>query len=166
MRLGHVCSLRQKLGLNPAWGSLVFVHIHSSRLPFFLYTHIYVFFFSPLTLFLSPERDGWTLFPTVPGLFLPLHCCLFRIPIPRGVNQPIPSTRQGTVGLELVQQVKELTGGAALDAVIVPIGGGGLISGVTTAVKSLCPGIRVIGAEPQKAANAFRSKQVLQCFFQ
>ncbi|CAN0152191.1 unnamed protein product [Pylaiella littoralis] len=67
---------------------------------------------------------------------------------------------QGTVGLELVQQVKELTGGAALDAVIVPIGGGGLISGVTTAVKSLCPGIRVIGAEPQKAANAFRSKQV------
>lgn len=59
-----------------------------------------------------------------------------------------------------MQQVKELTGGTDLDAVIVPIGGGGLISGVATAVKSLCPGIRVIGAEPQKAADAFRSKQV------
>eukprot|EP00752_Nemacystus_decipiens_P008737 g7798.t1 len=66
---------------------------------------------------------------------------------------------QGTVGLELVEQVKELTGGADLDAIIVPVGGGGLISGVATAVKSLCPGIRVIGAEPQKAAAAFRSKQ-------
>lgn len=61
-----------------------------------------------------------------------------------------------------MQQVKELSGGADLDAVIVPIGGGGLISGVATAVKSLCPGIRVIGAEPQKAADAFRSKQVLR----
>lgn len=64
------------------------------------------------------------------------------------------------MGLELVQQVKEVTGGADLDAVIVPIGGGGLISGVATAMKSLCPGIWVIGAEPQKAADAFRSKQV------
>ncbi|CAM9429752.1 unnamed protein product [Pylaiella littoralis] len=66
---------------------------------------------------------------------------------------------QGTAGLELVQQVRELTGGADLDAVIIPIGGGGLISGMTTAVKALCPGIRVIGAEPLKAANAFRSRQ-------
>lgn len=69
------------------------------------------------------------------------------------------------MGLELVEQVKELTGGADLDAIIVPVGGGGLISGVATAVKSLCPGIRVIGAEPQKAADAFRSKQVCRVFF-
>ncbi|CAM9230115.1 unnamed protein product [Hapterophycus canaliculatus] len=66
---------------------------------------------------------------------------------------------QGTVGLELVQQVKELTGGAGLDAVIVPVGGGGLISGISTAVKALCPNVRIIGAEPSKAADAFRSKQ-------
>lgn len=67
---------------------------------------------------------------------------------------------QGTVGLELVEQVRELTaGGVDLDAVIVPVGGGGLISGVATAVKALCPGIRVIGAEPEIAADAFRSKQ-------
>ncbi|CAB1101655.1 unnamed protein product [Ectocarpus sp. CCAP 1310/34] len=65
----------------------------------------------------------------------------------------------GTIGLELVSQVKDLTGGADLDAVIVTIGGGGLISGVTTAVKALCPNARIIGAQPEKAADAFKSKQ-------
>jgi threonine dehydratase len=48
---------------------------------------------------------------------------------------------QGTLGLELVQDWPEL------DAVIVPIGGGGLISGVSMAVKSHRPEIRVIGVE-------------------
>ncbi|CAM9791207.1 unnamed protein product [Ectocarpus sp. 13 AM-2016] len=74
-------------------------------------------------------------------------------------NDPRVQCGQGTVGLELVQQVKAQTGGAGLDAVVVPVGGGGLITGVATAVKALCPGIRVIGAEPSKAADAFRSKQ-------
>ena len=74
-------------------------------------------------------------------------------------NDPRVQCGQGTVGLELIQQVKEMTGGQSLDAVIVPIGGGGLISGVSTAVKALSPGIRVIGAEPNMAADAFRSKQ-------
>lgn len=61
-------------------------------------------------------------------------------------------------GLELVEQVRDLTNGSDLDAVIVPIGGGGLIGGVATAVKALCPGIRVIGAEPEQADDAYRSK--------
>ncbi|CAM9984943.1 unnamed protein product [Laminaria digitata] len=74
-------------------------------------------------------------------------------------NDPRVQCGQGTVGLELIQQVMELTGGAGLDAVIVPVGGGGLISGVSTAVKALCPGVRVIGAEPERAADAFRSKR-------
>lgn len=63
-----------------------------------------------------------------------------------------------TSGLELVEQVRELTNGSDLDAVIVPVGGGGLIGGVTTAVKAMCPGIRVIGAEPEEADDAYRSK--------
>ncbi len=46
---------------------------------------------------------------------------------------------QGTLGLELVEQVSDL------DSVIIPIGGGGLISGVATAVKSLNPKCRVYG---------------------
>src|SRR5204862_4346765 len=48
---------------------------------------------------------------------------------------------QGTLGLEIVQDWLEV------DAVIVPIGGGGLISGVSMAVKSHNPNIRVIGVE-------------------
>ena len=49
---------------------------------------------------------------------------------------------QGTAGLEIVKQMPDL------DAVVVPASGGGLISGVATAVKGLDPGIKVIGAEP------------------
>ena len=48
---------------------------------------------------------------------------------------------QGTIGLELLDDVPDL------DAIIVPIGGGGVISGIATAVKSLKPGIKVIGVE-------------------
>lgn len=88
-----------------------------------------------------------------PLICTPLQKC-------RGIFSNPVRISQGTVGLELVQQVKDLTGRAHLDAVVVPVGGGGLISGVTTAVKALCPGIRVIGAEPEKAADAYRSKQV------
>jgi threonine dehydratase len=53
----------------------------------------------------------------------------------------------GTVGLELMEQVPDL------DAVIVPIGGGGLISGVATAVKEISPRTRVYGVEPKGAPS-------------
>ena len=49
---------------------------------------------------------------------------------------------QGTLGLELCEQVDEVT------QVVVPVGGGGLIAGVATAVKALAPDARVIGVEP------------------
>src|SRR5688572_16555483 len=52
---------------------------------------------------------------------------------------------QGTMGLEIVEDVPEL------DAVIVPVGGGGLISGVGAAIKGLKPHVRVIGVEPYNA---------------
>jgi len=55
---------------------------------------------------------------------------------------------QGTVGLELAEQVPEIT------TVVVPIGGGGLISGIAIALKSLRPEVRVIGVEPEAAASA------------
>ena len=51
----------------------------------------------------------------------------------------------GTLGLEILEDVPEV------EAVIVPIGGGGLIAGVGTAVKALKPGVRVIGVEPKNA---------------
>lgn len=53
---------------------------------------------------------------------------------------------QGTVGLEIVSDLPEV------DAVLVPVGGGGLISGIAAAVNALRPEARVIGVEPQGAA--------------
>jgi threonine dehydratase len=57
----------------------------------------------------------------------------------------------GTLGLELVEQVPDL------QAVIVPVGGGGLIAGVATAVKALLPHVRVYGVEPEGAASMVKS---------
>jgi threonine dehydratase len=62
---------------------------------------------------------------------------------------------QGTLGLEIVEQLAEL--GAQPDeplTVLVPIGGGGLSAGVCVAVKGLRPEARVIGVEPELAADA------------
>lgn len=53
---------------------------------------------------------------------------------------------QGTIGLELLEEETKF------DAVVVPIGGGGLISGVAVAMKTLQPDIRIIGVEPEHAA--------------
>jgi threonine dehydratase len=58
---------------------------------------------------------------------------------------------QGTAALELMEDAP------GLDLVLAPIGGGGLISGVATAVKALRPAARVVGAEPAGADDAARS---------
>ena len=60
---------------------------------------------------------------------------------------------QGTIVLELLQQVPDL------DAVIVPIGGGGLASGCAIALRALKPDARLFGAEPAGADDAFQSLQ-------
>jgi threonine dehydratase len=60
-------------------------------------------------------------------------------------DDPFTQAGQGTVGLELIEDVET-------DVVVVPIGGGGLISGVATAVKGLRPSARVIGVEPETSA--------------
>lgn len=64
-----------------------------------------------------------------------------------------PLTAQGTatVGLELMQQVPQL------DAVVVPMGGGGLCAGIASAVKQINPGCAVYGVEPFGADALFRS---------
>ena len=53
---------------------------------------------------------------------------------------------QGTVGLEIVEQARAL--GLELDRVLSPVGGGGLVAGLSTAVKALSPATEVWGAEP------------------
>lgn len=57
---------------------------------------------------------------------------------------------QGTLGLELVQDINDYYGGQAPDIVVVPAGGGGLVAGVATVVKHTWPKCRVVAAE---AAN-------------
>jgi threonine dehydratase len=59
---------------------------------------------------------------------------------------------QGTIGLELLRQMPR-----GLDAVFVPVGGGGLIAGIASYLKRLQPGIRVIGVEPEDADAMTRS---------
>jgi len=54
---------------------------------------------------------------------------------------------QGTIGAEILEQAEE-----DIDAIFVPIGGGGLIAGIATYVKQLRPDIRIIGVEPEDSA--------------
>ncbi|MDW8801176.1 threonine ammonia-lyase [Clostridium sp. A1-XYC3] len=54
---------------------------------------------------------------------------------------------QGTAGLEMLEELPEA------DVIVVPIGGGGLIAGIATAVKSIKPSIRVVGVQPEIVAS-------------
>ena len=65
---------------------------------------------------------------------------------------PYVAAGQGTIGLEIVADLPDAA------AVAVPIGGGGLISGVATAVKGLAPNIRTIGVEPAGAPRYGKSR--------
>jgi threonine dehydratase len=60
---------------------------------------------------------------------------------------------QGTIALEILEDLEDV------DAVLVPIGGGGLVSGIGTAFAHVKPQVRVIGIEAEGAANMTRSRQ-------
>jgi threonine dehydratase len=68
-------------------------------------------------------------------------------------DDPMVMAGQGTVALELLEQ----TGAEELDAVLVPVGGGGLISGCATVLAALAPRTRVIGVEPEASDDVARS---------
>ncbi len=78
-------------------------------------------------------------------------------------DNPYVIAGQGTVALELLEQVAEhdleFADGSpsGLDAVVVPVGGGGLIAGTAIAVKALSPATRVIGVEPLASDDVARS---------
>jgi threonine dehydratase/serine racemase len=67
-------------------------------------------------------------------------------------NHPDVIAGQGTVALELLEEVPDL------DAVVAPIGGGGLMAGVAIATRGLKPSVRLFAAEPLEADDAARSK--------
>jgi threonine dehydratase len=64
-----------------------------------------------------------------------------------GYDDPAIIAGQGTIGLEIAAQVPEV------DAVIVPIGGAGLIAGIALSLKQLKPSVQIIGVEPERAAS-------------
>jgi len=66
-------------------------------------------------------------------------------------NNPFVIAGQGTIALELLEQVPDL------DAIISPVGGGGMTSGICIAAKGLNPKIRIFAAEPKGADDAARS---------
>jgi threo-3-hydroxy-L-aspartate ammonia-lyase len=66
-------------------------------------------------------------------------------------DEPLVMAGQGTVGLELAAEVEDL------DVVVVPCGGGGLLSGVATAIRALRPAARIVGVEPQASDDTARS---------
>ena len=64
---------------------------------------------------------------------------------------------QGTIALEVIEQLPEL------DAIVVPVGGGGLISGIAYTVKTLCPNVKVYGVQASGApsmANSIRDGKI------
>ena len=85
------------------------------------------------------------------------HALAVRLVEERGLvmvepyDDPAIIAGQGTIGLEIVEDLPDVT------SVIVPVSGGGLSAGVATAVKALAPAVRMIGVEPELAADAKES---------
>uniref|UniRef100_A0A8C0J808 Serine racemase n=1 Tax=Chelonoidis abingdonii TaxID=106734 RepID=A0A8C0J808_CHEAB len=67
-------------------------------------------------------------------------------------QDPAVIAGQGTIALEVLQQVPQV------NALVVPVGGGGMVAGIAVAVKALRPDIRVYAAEPCNADDCYRSK--------
>lgn len=70
-----------------------------------------------------------------------------------GFEDPMVMAGQGTIGCEILEDLKDV------NTVIVPLGGGGLISGVATAIKEMNPSVRVIGAEPALTPKYYWSRK-------
>ncbi|WP_343593322.1 threonine/serine dehydratase [Paracidovorax wautersii] len=69
-----------------------------------------------------------------------------------GFEDPLVMAGQGTIGCEILEDLE------GVDTVIVPLGGGGLISGIATAIKETRPSVRVIGAEPSLTPKYHQSR--------
>jgi threonine dehydratase len=64
-----------------------------------------------------------------------------------GYDDPAIIAGQGTMGLEIVEQVSDL------DAIVIPVGGGGLLAGVSLAIKALQPKIKIVAVEAENVAS-------------
>lgn len=71
-------------------------------------------------------------------------------------DDPYVIAGQGTMGLEILEDLPDV------DAVIAPIGGGGLISGIAVALKSLRPQVKILGVQAEGAPSMYKAKQIGQ----
>lgn len=69
-------------------------------------------------------------------------------------DDPVVITGQGTIGLEILAELPDV------ETILVPIGGGGLISGIAVAAKAIRPSVRVVGVEASGAPSALRALEV------
>ncbi|MCG4454424.1 threonine/serine dehydratase [Pseudomonas sp. MMS21-TM103] len=67
-------------------------------------------------------------------------------------EDPLVMAGQGTIGCEILEDLQDV------DTVIIPMGGGGLISGIATAIKETRPSVRVVGAEPALTPKYYHSR--------
>lgn len=76
------------------------------------------------------------------------ECEKFNKPLVHPFNDPKVIEGQGTVGLEIIQQSK-----TPIDYIFIPVGGGGLASGLSSIVKALSPKTKIVGVEPSGAPS-------------
>ncbi|CRL07390.1 CLUMA_CG020364, isoform A [Clunio marinus] len=76
-----------------------------------------------------------------------------KTPYVNGYDHPLIISGQGTIGLEIVEQCE------GADAIVVPVGGGGLIAGIATAIKTLSPQTKIIGVESNKCPSFSKALQ-------
>ncbi|XP_069617474.1 serine racemase [Ranitomeya imitator] len=67
-------------------------------------------------------------------------------------QDPAVIAGQGTIGFEILQQVP------GLEALVIPVGGGGMLAGIAVAVKAIKPNVKIYAAEPLNADDCYRSK--------
>jgi threonine dehydratase len=73
-------------------------------------------------------------------------------------DDPLVVAGQGTVGLEIMEQLPEV------EAILVPIGGGGLVAGTAVAAKAIHPQVRVIGVQAEASPSAYLSLKEGHCY--
>lgn len=75
-----------------------------------------------------------------------------RYAVVHAFEDPLVMAGQGTIGCEILEDLPDV------DTVIIPMGGGGLISGIATAIKETRPSVRVVGAEPALTPKYYHSR--------